>query len=845
MSLVSIGARVTAPDPDRTQGDDHSVLSAVIERSNDVAIVIGPTGLITSWNDAAEALYGFPSHEVLGLPLTDLAPEEGAQASMSAILTAACGGRVEGMTVSRRHRDGSLFEITVDLEPVILTAPADRAHRGHRRETGALGESFPARELQHLLERTPGIVLRFAPDGTITYAAGDGWPSPGLGLGLGSGLAADASVVGANFVDLCVDDSTVALAAGIVSGTAFTGTCSIGGSMWRVSCRPIILGTEGFVGSAGFLCPVEAATSDNDRTHAFARSEARARALAAHSSDLVMVVEANLTVTYVSRSVERLLGLDPVAMLGHPVTDFIHRDDVLAARARLATAQHTDRPPSPFELRLGHANIGWYEYEVVGTNLTHDPAVRGIIINGRDVTERSDSDRKLRHASLHDPLTDLPNRTLLLQEMDALQISTGPSGLVAVVVIGLDRFKLVNDSMGHASGDQLLVTVAERLRRAVRRGDIVARLGGDTFAVATNQFEGPSEGRHLAERLLAVLTDPVDLDSRKIAVTACAGVAFSAPDDDGPALVRNGESALYLAKGQGRSCFEVFEAATKGRAATRLDLEQALHHAAEAGELRVFFQPIIALDDTSTIGVEALVRWQHPEFGLVPPNDFIPMAEDTGDIVAIGTWVLRESCRTLARWAADGIDLHLSVNLSARQLLESDFPLTVSQILAETGVPAANLTMEVTETVLVDDNPFATGALERLRAMGIHLAIDDFGTGYSSLVYLRRLHFDSLKIDRSFVNGLGVDTEDDVIIRTVIDLAQSLGLNVVAEGVETESQHALLCGLGCQSAQGFLFSKPLPSDQFEAWHRVWHHPERLIVPPPKELASPTVEPSDV
>jgi diguanylate cyclase (GGDEF)-like protein len=489
--------------------------------------------------------------------------------------------------------------------------------------------------------------------------------------------------------------------------------------------------------------------------------------------------------------------------------------------------------------RLRHANGTWRDYEVITTDYVEDPSIGGYVVNGRDVTERRQADLRLRHASLHDSLTDLPNRALLIQEVESTLLHTSADGgRLAVVVIGLDHFKLVNDSLGHEMGDHLLVAVARRLRRQVRASDTVARLGGDTFAVTTTGVSDGTEARALAGRLIAVVAEPYDLAGRRIAVTAGAGVAVldEGPrrdgEVDGTTLVRNADTAMYAAKRLGRSRVEVFEARLRADATRQLSLEQSLSRATAEGELRVHFQPIMALADLTggtevVAGVEALVRWEHPDLGLVPPLDFIPIAEETGHIVEIGAWVLAESCRTLMGWAgetAHGTPLRLSVNLSPRQLLEPDLPDVVAEVLLRTGFPVERLTMEVTESVLVDEGPYATTTLRRLRELGVRLSIDDFGTGYSSLVYLRRLNADALKIDRSFVDGLGRDSEADAIVNTVISLANSLGLDLVAEGVETEEQRRMLVELGCQFAQGYLFSRPLPADAFQEW---W----TLLTPP--------------
>ena len=554
-----------------------------------------------------------------------------------------------------------------------------------------------------------------------------------------------------------------------------------------------------------------------DPDDAVARSEARFRALVQHSSDLVGIVDRSLSITYVSPSVVELLGVPPSATVGRPVRNVVHRedrahfDDLLE---RLLADAEVGRPT--FDVRLLHADGVWRTFEMVATNLLEDPAVGGIVINGRDVTDRRRSDVELRHRATHDALTDLATRSLFIDELAAL-LDRDPSGSrpVAVVAIGLDRFQTINDSLGHHAGDQVLVTTGDRLRRAAPAGALVARVGGDTFVTAA-PVESHVESHQLASSLIDVLREPVKVAGRRLAVAARAGVALSGEEATAANLLRHADAALHQAKATRTEPVTMFDTTLGDQAHRRLEVEQALPHAVANDELRIHLQPIVTTDDGATIGVEALVRWEHPTLGPVPPLDFIPLAEDTGDIIEIGQWVLQRSCEILADWNRSGRDLRLSVNLSPRQFLARGFVQQVRDTLDATGFDAAKLTLEVTESVLVEEGPSAMGSLAELRDLGISLAIDDFGTGYSSLVYLRRLRVDTLKIDKSFIDGLTRGSDDDTIVRTIIDLASSLGLGVVAEGVETEEQRARLVAHGCPHAQGYLFAPPLAPERLLA-----------------------------
>jgi diguanylate cyclase (GGDEF)-like protein/PAS domain S-box-containing protein len=546
------------------------------------------------------------------------------------------------------------------------------------------------------------------------------------------------------------------------------------------------------------------------RDEAVARSEARFRALVQHSSDLVTIVDRSLAITFVSPSVVELLGVPPSATLGRRARSVVHPADRARFDHGMTALLDQPEPGRPtFDIRLLHADGEWRTFEIVATNLLDDPAVDGIVINGRDVTDRRRSDVELRHRATHDALTDLATRSLFIDELAALLGRTDPDRApVAVVAIGLDRFQTINDSLGHHAGDQVLVTTGDRLRRVAPPGALVARVGGDTFVAATPVASHP-EAHAFAQSLIDVLREPVKVAGRRISVSARAGVVLSSADATAANLLRHADAALHRAKAVRSEPVTMFDRTLGDQAHRRLEVEQALPHAVANDELRIHLQPIVTTHDGVPIGVEALVRWEHPTLGPVPPLDFIGLAEDTGDIIEIGAWVLRRSCEILSRWNREGHELRLSVNLSPRQFLAPGFVDQVRATLAETGFAAELLTLEVTESVLVEEGPSAMSSLDELRALGISLAIDDFGTGYSSLVYLRRLHVDTLKIDKSFIDGLTEGSDDDTIVRTIIGLASSLGLGVVAEGVETEEQRARLVAHGCPHAQGYLFAPPL------------------------------------
>jgi diguanylate cyclase (GGDEF)-like protein len=422
---------------------------------------------------------------------------------------------------------------------------------------------------------------------------------------------------------------------------------------------------------------------------------------------------------------------------------------------------------------------------------------------------------------LRDPLTGLPSRLLfsnrVTQALERLQRRRGTH--VAVLFLDLDRFKVINDSLGHAAGDKLIVAVAERLRHALRRHETVSRFGGDEFAILCEDIRDEQDAIAVGERVLKAFSSPFNLNHGEAVTTASLGIALSAdPDQDVGNLIRDADAAMYRAKEAGGGRLMLFDEVTRQRALTRLHTENALRRAIEQEEFRVYFQPEVSVETGAIVGVEALVRWEHPERGLVGPDAFIGLAEETGLIVPIGTWVLHDACRLARAWQAERSaddPLVVRVNVSARQLAADDLIDVVAAALERSGVEPEHLCLEVTESVLVEDPDASARKLAALKALGVKIAVDDFGTGYSSLEYLRRFPVDCVKIDRSFVRGIPHSSEDVAIVNAVIDLGHALGLSVTAEGVETDDQLDRLQLNGCDTAQGFLFSRPEHPDVVE------------------------------
>jgi diguanylate cyclase (GGDEF)-like protein/PAS domain S-box-containing protein len=563
-----------------------------------------------------------------------------------------------------------------------------------------------------------------------------------------------------------------------------------------------------------------------ERTDALRLSEARLSSLLSLSADWIWEQDEELRFTYFSEGIEAAAGISPQMLIGRRRMADHSFDAPEEARAAHAECIRERRAFRDFTYGFIRPD-GVRRYIRISGEPVFDEAgrFRGYRGVGRDVTQAALAEQKVLELASFDSITGLPNRNMFLAELDhTLARCRRQGSSFAACFIDLDRFKCINDSLGHDAGDELLKLMALRLRDALRETDLVARLGGDEFVVLVEQAGSAADLTRVAQKMLAAIAEPVTLQGCSFLVTASIGIAqYPRDGDDAATLLRHADAAMYLAKDRGKNNLQYYTAELADESARQFALESELRLALVRDELTLHYQPKIDLADGRMSGVEALVRWQHPQRGMVPPDEFIGLAEERGLIVPLGRWVIQAACRQIRDWRRAGLaPVPVAVNLSARQFASDDLVGDLQQALRQHGVAPAELAVELTESALMADSERASAVLRQLAALGVHISIDDFGTGYSSLSYLKRFPAQTVKIDRSFIHGLPDDSDDAAITQAVIAMAHSLGLTVVAEGVETDAQLAMLRRLGCDEAQGYLLGRPMPAAELSL--RLQPHP---------------------
>ena len=542
--------------------------------------------------------------------------------------------------------------------------------------------------------------------------------------------------------------------------------------------------------------------------------ERRFQALIENSADAIILVDRDGVVLYRSPASGRLLGYTDEERAGRPVIELVHPEDAAGVKAKLAECLTVPGRPIPFQCRARHKTDGWKILDGSLNNLTADDAISAVVINCRDITASKEAEQRLAYLAQFDPLTGLPNRDLFKDRLEqTLAQARRNDWLVGVVLVNLDRFKMVNDTLGIGAGDTLLTHVAQRLGATLRGGDTAARLSGDEFAIALSSLARGDDAAMAAQKMLNALGSPFEVGGREVYVSASVGVALY-PEDGaaGDVLLKNANAAKDRVKEHGGNGYQFYLPEMNERAAQRLQLETALRGALERREFELHYQPKVSLETGAVSGFEALLRWVQSDRSLASPARFVPILEDTGLIMPVGDWVLSTACGQIKAWQRQGLGSRsVAVNLSARQFQRPGLDAAVARLIEEAGIDPRQLELELTESLLMRDAEQAIRVLRTLKSYGVRIAVDDFGTGYSSLAYLKRFPLDALKIDRAFVHDVNNDADDAAITIAIIDLAHSLKLKVIAEGVETQAQLAFLREHGCDEIQGYLFARPGPA----------------------------------
>jgi diguanylate cyclase (GGDEF)-like protein/PAS domain S-box-containing protein len=572
-----------------------------------------------------------------------------------------------------------------------------------------------------------------------------------------------------------------------------------------------------------FLWVVQDVSARRAAELALRESEEKFRQLADNIPEIFWITDARQRkLHYLSPGFESLTGkrLSDVMRRPRSWLQVVHPDDrerVRLARKGLPQADYNIE----YRIVLSDGGVRWIHDQAFPVRDANG-AVYRIAGIGADVTHRKEAEEKLVYLAHYDGLTGLPNRVLFFDRLQQTLAQAGRRNLLAAVMfLDVDRFKVVNDTLGHTVGDELLRHVAQRLAGCVRVGDTVARFSGDEFVLIVNDLHDVEDARHIAQKILQAFVDPFRLGGHEIFVTTSIGISMYPSDcGDEQALLKNADTAMYRAKESGRNNFQFYTHEMNARAMYRLELENSLRHALEREEFRLHYQPKACLHTGKVTGVEALLRWERPGHGLVPPGDFVPLLEDTGLIVQVGEWVIAEACRQVNTWRKAGRDpISIAINISARQFAARNLGEIIGRLLEAHNADPHFIELELTESLLMVNTEEAVRTLEYLKSLGLRLSIDDFGTGYSSLAYLKRFPIDALKIDRSFIDEITTDVGDATITRAVIGMAHNLGLKVVAEGVETEEQLAFLSANGCDEAQGYYFARPQTGAEMAVWLR--------------------------
>lgn len=779
------------------------------------------------WNPAAEEMFGWKTDEVMNKPLPTVLEEdlEKWQQSFQYIIQ---GNHLKNQEHKRKKKDGSIIDVSISTAPTYsndgkingyMAIVKDISER-KQREAQIAETLKELRDLKYALDAAATVSITDV-DGNILYVNDEfcrvsGYPREEL-------IGKDHRLINSDFHP---KDFFTRMWDRIKSGETWRGEVlnrTKNRTFWWADVTIIP-----FLNDRGEPYQFIAIRSDiterktmekaiSQQREELRLSEARFRSLVQNSHDMISILDKKGHFRYINPPFENISGYKIESLIGTNIFDFVHPDELAQAKAEFEQFVQRSGEALKKEYRLLHADGSWVHCQITFTNLYHEKSINGIVCNLRDITHSRKAEEQIKYMAYYDHLTALPNRRLFEKQLsEEFELAKSSKSKLALMFLDLDSFKLINDSLGHETGDKLIQETARRLQNGIVNKVMVARMGGDEFTVIIRNIMDEYHAREISQQVIQLFEDPFIIDNQELSITTSIGVCIYPINANSPQeLLKNADLAMYLAKERGKNKYQIYTSTQNYGGNKFYTLQHDIRNALKRNEFFLNYQPIVELKSSKLIGAEALIRWNHPKWGIVSPNEFIPSAEESGLINKIGEWVLYNACRQAKTWQETGYPpIVMSVNFSMLQFLQSDIIETIENILTKTRLEPRWLEIEITETAIVKNESHVLNKIEELKDIGVKIAIDDFGAGYSSLSYLKKFKVNTLKIDRSYINEILSDSENKEIVSTIIQLARKMNIKTVAEGVETIEQLSVLLENDCDRVQGYLFSKPLISERF-------------------------------